>query len=76
MTNSGEVVNNKFGYSDNQLTIMLEDFCTIGLGMPLEKLHHWERPFDYDAYRIVTHDNLQFVISGPHIAQWLKSRER
>ena len=66
---------NQFMKSDNPLTIMLEDFCTVGLGMPISKLHHWERPTEYDAYRVVTPDGLEFVVSGPQLERFYKNLE-
>lgn len=66
---------NMFMKSNTPITIDLEDFCTIGLGIPLSNLHHWERPTDYDAYRIVMQNGLQFVISGPGLAAFVKTQE-
>ena len=66
---------NVFAKSSNLTTLELEDFCTIGLGIPLDRLHHWEIPQDYDAYRIHTTNNLEFVISGPQVNRWLRKKK-
>ena len=68
-------VPNQFAKSSNVLTTQLEDFCTVGLGIPLSKLHHWERPPDYDAYRVVMMNGLQFVVSGPELENFHKNWE-
>ena len=66
---------NVFLKSSNHTTIVLEDFCIIGLEIHLDRLHHWEIPQDYDAYRIVTRDGLEFVICGPQLNRWLRKKK-
>ena len=68
-------VPNQFMKSDNPITTLLEDYCTIGLEIPLGKLHHWDRPADYDAYRIHTVIGLEFVVSGPQLDYFRRMQE-